>query len=415
MPGWLRWNAANRTFAGSAPAGLVALDVRLASDDGSTTLPVALRLPLAGNESLYRFLLKTTAPPLEGRFRSADEMAAQLTGVLRETVSRDGPIPAMDSAIFFGERPVQGDPAALDDAWRRLPELRLDQTDPATGAIFAVFATRNGDGDPDARQTMLGGIVKAQPLSAEARLRAADALIETGKADVDTVMRLLDGALATDASDWRPDWYCGKLYLSLGRAADAVECLDKVYTEIPGEPAAKLALAMALEADGRIAEAAGLYETVSLTDPSLVAAAFGLARCLTQAGNRAGAVAALARVPDSAALATAARLTAVRILSEGGPGEAELRQAAGILASLDRDDRARHEAEAAVALEAARQAEAGALVANGSALLGVPVTGRALRGRAEAALRACARLSETAAARIAYVDRANAVRPRTLL
>lgn len=43
-----------------------------------------------------------------------------------------------------------------------------------------------------------------------------------------------------------------------------------------------------------------------------------------------------------------------------------------------------------MALEATRQAEAGALAANGAALLGVPVTGRALRGRAEAALRACA-------------------------
>ena len=97
------------------------------------------------------------------------------------------------------------------------------------------------------------------------------------------------------------------------------------------------------------------------------------------------------------------------------PGEADLRQAAQILAALDRDDRARHEAEATVALAAARQAEAGALIANGAALLGVPVTGRALRARAEAALRACARLSDTQAARIGYIDQANAVRPRTLL
>jgi serine/threonine-protein kinase PknG len=228
-------------------------------------------------------------------------------------------------------------------------------------------------------------------------------------------MPLLDAALAIDASDWRPDWYCGRLYLSLGRAADAVECLDKVYSEIPGEPAAKLALAMALEADGRDGEAAGIYQAASLTDPALVAAAFGLARCLGRAGDSAGAVAALARVPDSAALASAARLAAVRMLAAAGPGEAELRQAAGILASLERDDRARHEAEAAVALEAARQAEAGMLPPARAPLFGVPFTGRALRGRAEAALRACARLSDTAAARIAYVDRANAVRPRTLL
>ena len=410
LPPWLRWNPAGRSFTGTAPPGVVAADVRLIGDGAAAPLEVALRLPLAANESLYRFLLKATAPDPDSRFQSADEMAAQLTGVLRETVSRDGPIPAMDSAIFLAERAAAGDPAALDGAWRRLPELRLDATDVAAAAIFAARG-----GEPEGRRAMLESIVRAQPASAEARLRLADALIETGGAEVEAVMRLLDAALALDPADWRPDWYCGKLYLSLGRAADAVECLDKVYTEIPGEPPAKLALAMALEADGRIAEAAGLYETVSRTDPALVAAAFGLARCQVRAGDRAGAVAALARVPDSAALATAARLTAVRILSEGAPTEAELRAADQILARLDRDDRARHEAEATLALEAARQAEAGALAGNGSALLGVPVTGRALRARAEAALRACARLSDTPASRIAYVDQANAVRPRTLL
>ncbi len=410
LPGWLRWSAGSRTFSGTAPAGVVGLDVRLEANGGAATLPVSLRLPLAGNESLYRFLQKATAPAPDNRFQSADEMAAQLLGVLRETAARDGPIPAMDSAVFFAERPVPGDPAALDGAWRRLPELRLDPADPGAGAIFAAAS-----GDPETRRTTLAGIVRKQAASAEARFRLADLLIETGVAEVDAVMRLLDEALAVDAADWRADWYCGKLYLSLGRAADAVDCLDNVYTQIPGEPAAKLALAIALEADGRHAEAAGMYETVSRTEPALVAAAFGLARCLAVAGDRAGAVAALVRVPDSAALATIARLTSVRLLAEGGPREAELRQAADILARLDRDDRARHEAEAAVALEAARQAEAGALAANGAALLGVPLTGRALRGRAEAALRACARLSDSAAARIAYVDRANAVRPRTLL
>ncbi len=66
-----------------------------------------------------------------------------------------------------------------------------------------------------------------------------------------------------------------------------------------------------------------------------------------------------------------------------------------------------------MALGAARQAEAGAL--QPAPLLGVAGTARALRQRAEAALRACARLSGSPAARVAYVDRANAARPRTLV
>ena len=199
--------------------------------------------------------------------------------------------------------------------------------------------------------------------------------------------------------------------MSRARAAAAVECFDKVYAEIPGEPVPKLALAMALEADHRREEAAGLYETVSRTDPALTAAAFGLARCRAAAGDRAGAVAALARVPESAALSTEARLAAVQVLSDGDPDPADLRRAADILAGLDRDDLARHEAEAAVALQAARQAEAGMMKADDAAFLGVPATGHCLRLRAERALRACARLSDSMAARIAYVDRANAIRP----
>ena len=65
-------------------------------------------------------------------------------------------------------------------------------------------------------------------------------------------------------------------------------------------------------------------------------------------------------------------------------------------------------------LEAARQSEAGAIQGGGT-LLGVPWSSRTLRLRAEAALRTCARLSRQPLQRIAYVDQANRVRPRTLL
>jgi hypothetical protein len=61
-------------------------------------------------------------------------MAARLTGAPRETESRDGPIPAMDSAIFAGERPVQGDSSAPEIARRPLlPDVRVDQAPIASG------------------------------------------------------------------------------------------------------------------------------------------------------------------------------------------------------------------------------------------------------------------------------------------
>jgi len=415
LPGWLAFEPGRRVFTGAAPTGVTGLDVLLtATLPGSAPVPVPLRLelPLAGNESLYRFLQKATAPLPEARFHDADAMGAQLLGVLRETVSRTGPLPAADSAVFLRERNPPGlPPAAQEGAWRRLPDLRLDGADPAAAEVFAATTTA----DPVLRAQALAAAARVQPASPELRLRRADALIDAGVADPAVVMPLLDAAAGLDPGDWRPDWYCGKLYLALGRADEAVECFDRIFSELPGEPVPKAALALALEAGGRLPEAAGLYDTVSLVDPALTMAAFGLARCRVQAGDIDGAVEALARVPDGAATRSEAQLAAVQALC-AAPAGVGLARASALLLGLDRSDIARHQAEARLAAEAARQMEAGALQpAGGATLLGVPQRPSDLRRRAEAALRVCARLAPDPAARIAFVDQANAIRPRTLL
>ena len=409
LPGWLSFEPGRRVFSGTAPPGVTGVDVIVSATlpgSAAVVLPLRLGLPLADNESLYRFLLRATAAKAEARFPDADEMGAQLLGVLREMVARTETLPAVDSTVFLRERnPLRVAPAGLEGAWRRLPDLRLDPEDPAAADIFAANAAT----DPAARAEALAA-VRAAPNSAEHRLRHADALIEAGGGDPAAIMRLLDAAAGVDPGDWRPDWYCGKLYLSRGQADEAVECLDRVYGEIPGEPVPKLALALALEAGGRLPEAAGLYDTASLTDPALTAAAFGLARCRAAAGDLVGAVEALNRVPDSATVRSDAQLAAVDALC-AMPDGAGLGQASALLMGMSRDDIARHEAEARLAEQAARQVGAGG--AGATTLLGVPMRAEALRRRAEAALRACARLAPDAAARIAFVDRANAVRPRS--
>ena len=417
LPGWLSFEPGRRVFSGTAPAGVTGIDVILnATLPGAAPAQVPLRLglPLADNESLYRFLQKATARDPGARFPDADDMAAQLLGVLRETVSRTAPLPSADSAVFLRERnPPDVAPAALDDAWRRLPDLRLDSNDPAAAEVFAAITTA----DPVARAQALAAASRFRADSAELRLRQADALIEAGITDPDPapVMRLLDAAAGVDSGDWRPDWYCGKLYLSQGRSDEAVECFDRVYSEIPGEPVPKLALALALEAGGRLPEAAGLYDTASLADSGLTAAAFGLARCRMASGDPDGAVEALARVPDNAVVRSDAQLAAVQALC-AMPGGAGLSRASDLLTTMQRNDIARHQAEARLAEEAVRQISAGILQpANGATLLGVPIRPATLRRRAEAALRACARLAPGWAERVAFVDQANAVRPRTWL
>ena len=415
LPGWLSFEPGRRVFSGTAPAGVTGVDVVVTATlpgAAPVQLPLRLGLPLADNESLYRFLQKATAEQPDARFPDAEDMGAQLLGVLREIVSRTAPLPSADSAVFLRERnPPDVAPAGLEGAWRRLPDLRLDGGDPAAAEVFAATATA----DPVARAQALAAASRFRADSAELRLRQADALIETNVTDPAIVMRLLDAAAGVDPGDWRPDWYCGKHYLAQGRSDEAVECFDRVYSEIPGEPVPKLALALALEAGGRLEEAAGLYDTASLADPGLTAAAFGLARCRMAAKDLDGAVEALARVPDGAVVRSDAQLAAVQALC-ALPGGAGLARASALLAAMQRDDIARHQAEARLAEEAVRQIGAGALQpSNGATLLGVPMRPGALRRRAELALRACARLAPDWAERVAFVDQANAVRPRTWL
>jgi serine/threonine protein kinase len=429
LPGWLAFDfdaKGNRWyFHGTAPEGVSELQVQVharpASDASAagTWLPMTLRLPLAQNESLYRFLSKATDPVPDNRFQSADEMAAQLLGVLREIVALHAPIPSQEDPEFMPEREVPGtSPLSFSDGWKRLPEVRLDREDTAAAEVFAAATA------PDASSAaeILTRAIKSKPDSSEAQLRLADLLITatdgpSGRTEAAEASRMvmphLDAAAGTDPFDWRPDWYCGKLYMATGMFTEAVECFDRVYSAIPGTPHARVGLAMALEGEKRNAEAAGLYDAVSRTDPSVTAASFGLARCRSTLGERAGAVEALSRVPASAANHGEAQLASARILGsteKTQPAVADLVAASRILEGLKREDTVRYEAEADLALTAADVARA--TPSRGEKVLGQPLTHKAQRKRAAAALLTCAKLSRDRAERFSYADRAHAVAPR---
>jgi len=101
-----------------------------------STLPRQGDVPLyARHDSLYRFLERATATNPDDRFQSADEMAAQLLGVLREVVAaqRQEPV-AGRSTLFTGE--LRGDADA--PAWTTLPALLVSADDPAAGLLAAI-------------------------------------------------------------------------------------------------------------------------------------------------------------------------------------------------------------------------------------------------------------------------------------
>src|SRR5262249_32823430 len=137
------------------------------------SLPLPQEQPLfVKHESLYRFLLRAVHQDPDMRFQSADEMAEQLLGILRETVAEVATPRPADSPLFGG------DPLALmpDESsvnagasYRLLPALKLDALDPAANLLLAAATM-----PASVRTNVLKNAVQQRPDSAEAPLRLAD-------------------------------------------------------------------------------------------------------------------------------------------------------------------------------------------------------------------------------------------------
>jgi serine/threonine-protein kinase PknG len=409
------------------------------------SLPPVQDVPLlAEQESYHRLLRRATGTDPARRFASADEMADQATGVLREVLSTmDGrPRPA-PSVQFTPERRAfgthtdaadgQAGPSTLDGAAvaAALPLPLVDPTDPAAGLLATMSSA-----DP---ASVLGALLAAPTRSLELSLALVRARLETGDlAGAHTELAVLG---ATDAGDWRLDWYEGLLALASRDAPRARQSFDAVYDALPGEPAAQLALAAACELAGDAAAAGRRYERVWRVDRSFVSAAFGLARCRLAAGDRAAARQAYDEVPDSSSQYVPAQIAAVRAYLDQQPGrltEADLVDASGRLERL-RLDRQR---QAALAVEMFRTAltwitatdparmpntatvparrsvatgKRGGTLGAGGKVLGQPLSERQIRFGLERAYRLLASLEREGPDRNELVDMANAVRPRTVI
>ncbi len=380
------------------------------------TLPSAAEEPrFAGQESLYRFLLKATAQHPDDRFASADEMAEQLLGVLRELVAVESGSPRPGTSLEFG-----GDLLALDAGdemqpvppdYRYLPVPSLEIDDVAAQAVSAALAMP----DVARRVAALRSTVKMFARSREARLRLAAALTDAGA--FPEAEELLTKLGEEDAWDWRVQWYLGRVRLAQGDAAEARRLFDQVYFDLPGELAPKLALGLAAELAGDLAVATRMYELVSRTDPGFVSAVFGLARCHARSRERRLAVAALERIPPSSALYLRSRVEAARVLTrrDQAPLRVDDLAAASLVAEgLSLDGMDRFMLASQIFSAAVEQVGARAIAPSPETkILGRPLTEGALRLGLESSLRAMAALS-SGEERIRLVDQANQVRPRTL-
>ncbi|GGU33406.1 serine/threonine-protein kinase [Streptomyces daghestanicus] len=411
-------------------------------------------------ESFYRLLVRATDPDPHRRFASAQEMAEQLTGVLREVVSLQsgqarpalstlfGPeVRVPDTELFpalHGEvsrlgarpprrraasspalpaagapglvKPVDGPRAAL-----ALPVPRVDPADPNAGFLAGLLASAPGE--------LLGALAAAPAPSVETRLRQIRARLEQGEpAPALETLRLLE---AERPDDWRVVWYRGVAALVTGDHGTAALSFDAIYDAFPGETAPKLGLGLCAEVLGQLDNAAEYYRLVWSTDPSHVSAAFGLARVLLATGDRRGAVRTLESVPESSVHCTAARMAAVRARLRQRAATAgdlsfleDLTAAARQVEALDVYglDPARRERLSAEVLGAALDwvlsggrgpGEGDPATAGARTLLGSGLDERGLRFGLERSYRTLARLARGGEERIDLVERANRYRPRT--
>ena len=392
-------------------------EIRGFSKDHRYTVPGPEEEPLyAAHESLYRFLLKATAANPSDRFESADQMADQLLGVLREIVAEETGTPRPGpSTLFSGDMLAltrsQGlDPVAAD--YRHLPVPILDAADPATNLIVNSSMLT----DPDKHVAALRQAAEQFPKSEEAKLRLANSLIETQK--FTEAEQLLDEREAADAWDWRSRWYRGRLLLAQGKPKEAQHVFDQVYFELPGELAPKLAFALAAEQAGNGEIATRMYDLVARTDPNYLAACFGLARCRAETGDRAGSVAALNRIPQTSSMHLCARVEAARALVSNGrsmPALEDLSGASAGLESLELHGMERHRLRQQVLETALKLLKSKSVKSSSSVLiLGKPLQEFHLRQGLEKLFREMAHLSE-GDEKIRLIDEANRVRPRTLL
>ena len=360
---------------------------------------------LAEHDSLYRWLLKGTAPRPEDRFQNAEEMRDQLLGVLRDVTARAAGAVTRSTPSHLFETPAV---AGEDLSWNDLPWLTTAADDPMAAYLANVTAT-----EPAAR---MAAYDRAPEQSVGVRIARAHTALELRQPG--TAQAIAAEILAADAWEWRGVWLQGLAALQANDAVAAVSAFNAVYGQLPGELAPKLALARACELSGETAVAQRMYSLCARSDAAYVAPAqFGLARLAATSGQRAEALAALERIPATSRAYGDARRRRAELLAAALDDEHALADLAAAATELDE---ASMEAQARSTLRLQILGSALDLVRRRgpnpqARIAGVAADEASLRQAMEQAYREAARLNDDQRERVRLVDLANDIRPRTLL
>ena len=381
-------------------------------------LPPRRTVPLLErHESYDRLLRRATHPEMERRFHDASDMADQLTGVLREVLSDMEGVPhPAPSTLFGGENFTIGADRGLADrmlvppspaeAAMLLPVPLIDPADPASQYLQGFQNLPAED--------LIAALRSMPEPTPETLLMLTRGLITLGEHG--QAMDVLHRFSERVPGDWRTMWYLAVAELGTGHFRDARGHFDELYGHLPGEIAPKLGLALVCERTGEHEVAARQYQSVWNTDHSFVSAAFGLCRIRLAQGDRNGAIAVLDTVPELSSLYVHAQTALISVLAARHPGRGadDLVRAGQRLERLGQDRESADRLAVRVLESALDWLSAGGR-ADGTVLLGGPLTESGVRANLEQRYRNLAHRSTSVAERYELIDKANALRPVTLL
>ncbi|WAC91067.1 serine/threonine-protein kinase PknG [Mycobacterium sp. Aquia_213] len=387
---------------------------------------------LSTYDSFGRLLRRAIDPDPRRRFGSAEEISAQLMGVLREVVAQDSGVPRPGLSTLFSpsrstfgvdlsvahtdvylDGQVHSEKLTAREIVTALPVPLVDPSDLAAPVLQATVLSQPVQ-TLDSLRAARHGSLSAEGMdvseSVELPLMEVRALLDLG--DVAKATRKLDDLAERVGWRWRLVWFRAVAELLTGDYDSAIKHFTEVLDIFPGELAPKLALAATGELAGNV-DVDKFYRTVWRTNDGVISAAFGLARSLSAEGDRMRAVRTLDEVPATSRHFTTARLTsAVTLLSGRSINEVteeQIRDAARRVEALPPTEPRVLQIRALVLGGAMDWLDTNPASTNH--ILGFPFTQHGLRLGVEASLRSLARVAPTQRHRYTLVDMANRVRP----
>ncbi|MBO0790447.1 MAG: tetratricopeptide repeat protein [Ktedonobacteraceae bacterium] len=241
--------------------------------------------------ALYRLLAKGTHTRPGQRFRSAEELQDQLTGVLLQIEGGKPGVP-VGSKLFVpgiltttGKLGLHGE-AVLDETDRAIDQLR-----------YGDQSLRSGN--YQSARSFYQNALKSNPKSIDAHLRLAEVYIDTG--EYTKALSEVTLAQRVAPSSWKIAWYTGRLLEAQGKYADAAEQYRELIADLPGELSPQQALARVYARIGDHTNAVDLYTNVIKADPGNTDAILGVTRSLIDLQRWNEAASVLNSVNESAA------------------------------------------------------------------------------------------------------------------